>query len=450
MVHRKTSIQSEFSTPRNLAALIYERWPQEPGSEADNAELRPDAATLTELIRVCYQASLLREEARPVTFRLILAEPGRFPAEQGPPLGLHRLELGETRPLNPLELRRLSPAANVQRSMIGVRWEEEHGLRIWGIIHSGLSWLQNIYGGRGHSQQLPQELVITVTAPGRLAVGFGAEIIARFDGTRIQGPSINIFQAKWLGRTFAEAADELLEIHMAARAQADKQWATLDPSLIRTIATHMMKRMISAARSSGHGGTITIIPPEMATECCGSNQFIYVKYRFAEGEPRRRFRTLLVGIMNRLAALHGEGGEVEWDLANPVGWKEYLACSDEELSTLDDGIFEMAHLIAGCAEVDGAVVLTKKFELLGFGGEISGLLPNVEVVHKARDLEGTIYEEESTESVGTRHRSTYRLCRAIPENLAIVLSQDGGVRFVKFEGNAVTFWDQSSTNSLDV
>src|SRR5471032_2099822 len=164
MVHRKTSIQSEFSTPRDLAALIYERWPQEPGSEADRADLRPDADTLTELIRVCFQASLLREEARPVTFRLILAEPGRFPAEQGPPLGLHRLELGETRPLNPLELRRLSPAANVQRSMIGVRWEEEHGLRIWGIIHSGLSWLQNIYGGRGHSQQLPQELVITVRA----------------------------------------------------------------------------------------------------------------------------------------------------------------------------------------------------------------------------------------------------------------------------------------------
>ncbi|MBS0656848.1 MAG: hypothetical protein JSR82_01215 [Verrucomicrobia bacterium] len=440
----------ELSSPRDLAALIDERWPQEPGSEADRADLRPDRATLTELIRVCFQASLLREEARPVTFRLILAEPGRFPAEQGPPTGLHRLELGDSRPLNPLELRRLSPAANVHRSMIGVRVDPEEGLRIWGIIHSGLNWLQNIYGGRGHTQVLPEELVVTVTGAGRLAVGFGADIIARFDGTRITGPSLNIYQANWLSRTFAESSEELMEIHSAARAKAGVEWAQLDPGLIRTIATHMMRRMISAVRSSGHGGTIVIIPPEMATECCGSNQFINVKYRLAEGEPRRRFRSLLNGIMNRLASLHGEGGEVEWDRAQPVGWKEYLCCSDEKLSAMDDGIFEMAHLIAGCTEVDGAVVLTKRFELLGFGGEISGLLPNVEVVHKARDMEGLVFEEESTESVGTRHRSTYRLCRAIPESLAIVVSQDGGVRFVKYEAYGVTFWDQSSTSSLDV
>ncbi len=441
---------ADFTSPRDLAALIDERWPQEPGSEADKADLRPDRAVLTELIRVCFQASLLREEARPVTFRLILAEPGRFPAEQGPPTGLHRLELAESRPLNPLELRRLSPAANVHRSMIGVRVDPDSGLRIWGVIHSGLNWLQNIYGGRGHSQVLPEELVVTVTAPGRLAVGFGAEIIARFDGTRITGPSVNIYQAQWLGRTFGESAEELLEIHAAARGKASRRWAALDPELIKVIATHMMRRMISAVRSSGHGGTITIIPPEMATECCGSNQFINVKYRFAEGEPRRRFRSLLIGIMNRLASLHGEGGEVKWDQTKPVGWREYLCCDDEKLSALDDGIFEMAHLIAGCAEVDGAVVLTKRFELLGFGGEISGLLPNVEVVLKARDMEGKVFEEESTESVGTRHRSTYRLCRAIPENLAIVVSQDGGVRFVKYEGRGVTYWDQSSTSSLEV
>ena len=34
----------------------------------------------------------MREEERPVTFRLVLAEPGFFPPEAGPPAGLHRLE----------------------------------------------------------------------------------------------------------------------------------------------------------------------------------------------------------------------------------------------------------------------------------------------------------------------------------------------------------------------
>lgn len=265
-------MQKELSGPRDLAALIHERWPMEPGSDADRAELRPSVDTLTELIRVCFQASLLREEARPVTFRLLLAEPGRFAAEKGPPDGLHRLELAAPRPLNSLELRRLSPAANVQRSLIGVRWDGGQGLRIWGMLHSGLAWLQNIYGGRGHAQPLPEELVITVTGAGRLAVGFGAEIIARFDGMRITGPSLNIYLSRWMARTFGDAGDELLEIHRAAAKRAARPWADLDPMLIGTIVTHMMRRMVSAVRSAGHGGTIAIIPPEMANECCGSNE----------------------------------------------------------------------------------------------------------------------------------------------------------------------------------
>ena len=71
-------------------------------------------------------------------------------------------------------------------------------------------------------------------------------------------------------------------------------------------------------------------------------------------------------------------------------------------------------------------------------------------VRRALDLEGNEGEEEFTESVGTRHRSAYRLSLAIPEAVAIVISQDGGVRFVKNRNGIVTYWDQSSTTSLDV
>lgn len=110
----------------------------------------------------------------------------------------------------------------------------------------------------------------------------------------------------------------------------------------------------------------------------------------------------------------------------------------------------MAYLIAGCAEVDGAVVLTNRIELLGFGGEITGDLPGVVTVRRAYDLEGEQYEEEFTESVGTRHRSAYRLCLALPAAVAIIISQDGTVRFAKSRDGVVTYWDQASTSSLDV
>ena len=128
---------------------------------------------------------------------------------------------------------------------------------------------------------------------------------------------------------------------------------------------------------------------------------------------------------------------------DPVGWDDYEASSDESLSLLDEAIFEVAHVIAGLTAVDGAVVMTQRFEVLGFGGEISGDLPAVDTVARAIDVEGDVAVEESTEGVGTRHRSAYRLSKALSSVIAVVISQDGNVRFIKCKDDAVTYWDQA-------
>jgi DNA integrity scanning protein DisA with diadenylate cyclase activity len=85
--------------------------------------------------------------------------------------------------------------------------------------------------------------------------------------------------------------------------------------------------------------------------------------------------------------------------------------------------------------------MTKRFEILGFGAEISGELPRVDQVRRAVDLEGTSFVTEVAEAVGTRHRSAYRFCAAVPGALAVVVSQDGGVRFVTMHEAHVTYWD---------
>ena len=439
---------NNLAYPRDVAAFILDRWPRMYAGAHEAAsygyEKPPSTEALERLILICYEASLLREELRPVTFRLILAEPGLFPEAQGPPDGLHCLRFSETRPFNALEARRLSPAANFYRSLIGVCLDEKReSPRMWGILHSGLRWLQNAHGGRGRPQTLPAALVLSVTGPGRITVGFGSEIVARMEGGRIAGPSLNVFEAKWMQAAFNPVRAELMALHTQARISSKASWALLDPMLIRVISQHAIKRLISALRGAHHGATILILPSEMADNRDEVDQYVDIKYRFAEGEPRKRFRTLIQGIMNRVAELHAGA-------PGPVGWPEYALSTDECLSAFDEAIFEMAYLVAGCAEVDGAVVLTKRFEILGFGGEISGELPGVVTVRRAVDLEGEQAEEEFTESVGTRHRSAYRLCLALPNMVAIVISQDGAVRFVTNREGMVTYWDQSSTSSLDV
>ena len=90
----------------------------------------PDAMALESFFAACYQASMLREEERPVVFRAILAEPALFASEGRPPEGLQRLDFPRSLPFEPRELRRLSVAADPQRTLIGVRPDREGGLQI--------------------------------------------------------------------------------------------------------------------------------------------------------------------------------------------------------------------------------------------------------------------------------------------------------------------------------
>jgi hypothetical protein len=123
-----------------------------------------------------------------------------------------------------------------------------------------------------------------------------------------------------------------------------------------------------------------------------------------------------VDIFNRLAQLYGTADH------------ESEATTDARIETLDEALFDVAYLIAGLAAADGAVVMSKHNELLGFGGIISGRLPDLENVGRALDLKGEKVAEEGTAIVGARHRSAYRLAGALPGSVAVVISQDGGAR----------------------
>ena len=122
-----------------------------------------------------------------------------------------------------------------------------------------------------------------------------------------------------------------------------------------------------------------------------------------------------------------------------VTWADYQKIDDPILTEIDESFFEIEHLFADMMAVDGALILTKRFEVVGFGGEVLGERP-VGEVFRALDLEGTITEREQADSSGTRHRSAYRFVSEVPESLAIVISQDGAIRFVTGRDERVVYW----------
>ncbi len=436
-----------YAYPEDLASFIVELW-QDPAflerlraAGIDPLIPLPGRSVLEKILSICYQASLLQEEDRQVMFRLIIRDPELFPADDGPPTGLHRLRFCRWRQFNEYELHRLAPAADFNRTLIGVTLDHDDGAQIWGLIHSGSRWMQTVYGGRKRFPPLPPSLVIYVTGPGQISVCIGHEMIASLNVGQINCPSLDVFSSRWLTESFADVRAEMRELFLAARAQAGETWANLDPDFPKNVAQQVVRRIISVIRNSRHGGTLVYLPLETSEEVLAENRYMTIKYRFCEEEPRQRFRFLILRIMSTLAELYG-------DPENPgksIGWHEYVTCHKEAIALLDEAIFDVAHFIGALSATDGAVVMSKRQELLGFGGVISGDIDKVERVMHALDTEGTMTEPELSEGVGTRHRAAYRLCHELHDAIAIVISQDGNVRFVKWHDGAVTYWDQAPT-----
>jgi hypothetical protein len=445
----QTPVTMPHSYPTQLAHAAHARWLEveaqaDPGPCIPRQGALPELASLERLLSVAYQASLLQEEERPVRFRLLVGDPARLPMSAGPPEGLHALRFTEGRAYDEHEIRRLSPAAKYHRALIGVSSGHAAEFEIWGILQSGPRWLQSARGGRAIASPVPGDaVVIRAVGPGRVAVAVGDVTLAELRGGRIAGHTLDLFQAQWLIQRFRPVHTELMAGHEAATRS--EPGTPLDPSVTRKISQQLVKRLIATIRESHHGGTILFLPHDRAAALIHQDHVLTLKYAFVEGEPRRRYLTLMRSVMRELALA---SAELE-PLSERAGWGTYQRSPRPAIATLDEAILEMSQLLAALGDVDGAVVLTDRFELLGFGGEILGRAADISTVRRALDLEGTEYATERIDGVGTRHRSAYRLCAHESAAMAIVISQDGGVQFVASHRGAATYWEHVAASGAD-
>lgn len=435
---------SGYCYPADLADAVRKQWP-EVLPQAENEELLPDAATLTRFFSICYHAGMLREEERPVVFRAIFAAPELFAPEGRPPEEVQRLRFARPLAFDTRELRRLAMAAAPQRMLIGVWGQDGQDLHIWGLINSGPRWLRESQGGRRAAPPLPPPVpVLQVDGPGNMSARKGNTLIATLQGGQLSQAPTDLFTSGWLQQQFTVLREHVMARHHAARHRArtryGERWAHLDPSLMLSISVRMIRRVIAMLRSTRHGGAIIFIPTEAIAALDGKNPCIDIKYRFADDRSRFSFSDLVVDIINRLAQLQGTDQFAE---SRHVDWTDFENTTDERIVELDEALFENASMLAGLLAVDGALVLNRdNHSLVGFGGMISGSLPEVRIVARAWDREGERISLENTDAVGTRHRSAYRLAEALPGAVIIVVSQDGDIRLISKKDGYVTCWEQ--------
>lgn len=410
--------QAVHAYPAQLADFVLDHWPSA-------VPLALDRRALTELLSTCFQASLTHEEGRNVRFRLVPAEADALSGASAASDFLC-LEFAEPQPFTPDAARRLSPAAPFHLSLVGVSRVADQW-SMWGIVHTGANWLAPTWGGRRNRQESLALPTVHVLGAGRISVYAGAELVASLEYGMIEATTTDVFTSNWLSKLFRRGRTTDADLQFASKE------GRLNADLVRVVSQHMVRRAIFLIRQAGHGGLILFADNELLDRCAVSASGpLKLKYAFRETAARGRYATLLQRLFEALAR-QGEGA---------VDLQRFLATETPEVIGVEQSIFELSRLVSGLAAVDGAVVLNKRFELIGFGAEVSGELPYPALVQQALDVEGERRSPEPANTVGTRHRAAYRFVTAHPAGLAIVISMDGIVRFVANLEGAIVFWDQ--------
>ena len=163
---------------------------------------------------------------------------------------------------------------------------------------------------------------------------------------------------------------------------------------------------------------------------------VSIKYRLPSTRPRD---ALLAAMAVRLEhnaldeRLHERRTVKQEDLEN----LEALAWYQRDI---EDSSRDAARFIASLTAVDGAVVLTDKLRIIGFGGEVRGSAPGTDTIHIAQNEEGDKITAVPFTGYGTRHRSAFRFVENMEPSVAFILSQDGGIRAAMKVGERVVMW----------
>jgi len=372
----------------------------------------PPSAPLASLLRSANYAAAMPEEGRYPKFNVAAYRAGDDVQR------LWRFE--EPRDYNVAELRRLIPATDARKSAVCVEWDTQDVLRIVGIQDLGSTW-QRAKEGLAYQYDAPEGFFVEIERPNRFAV----------------------YQRQFRVATFSDGAFEVLKelslhtfLHEAVRGGLGALDSGITPpddeplresSQFEFLALwNCFASIVNLIVARGHGGALIILPNPSDV----STPLLRPKYSL----HGRQMSEAFLGFIN---ARHRVGNEY---------WRREAGeeVADERLARLEwgqkhayDNLVESTRIVAQFAQCDGALVMTRSLEVLGFGTEIAAELRQgcavKNVVHEIRRE----YRTLDVEQFGMRHRSAIKLASHLKNAVTLIVSQDGPVSAVWGDGSSV-------------
>jgi hypothetical protein len=345
---------------------------------------------LSTLIEEAFWASLRSNEGRPTRVRLAVATPEQFPGATAfaSPLRYEESEIVKLAQAVPLD------------GCLGVALANGT-LQIWGFA-----------GWRG-----PATVTIEITEPGTVRVDVGPfRPYAVLDGrTNDVIGATGWDLAYYLQHKLAKALpnDDVLETQAVWR---------------ECLALADLVRMIL---SDGHGGAVILVPSETGEWSESLKPFLY--------RLKTPDTTVRDVIRKELNDEDNKGKVVEEFLQAAPSDDRVIGAFYHALGAFlprnDGGQRRAIEAIAPLAKVDGAVVMTRDMQLLGFGAKIE-FRPDRDVpVCKFKPSPGDqeVIDSRLEDLGGMRHQSAARFIAANKGAVVIVVSQDRHVSVMNWE-----------------
>lgn len=347
------------------------------GCCGEEAQALPPKDVLMEVCDTLLDVSCMREEGRFSRFRVCFLKPEHTNFLDGY-LYAHKLDFKHPVPFTIGALHKLAPAVNPAMSYL-ILDTSSRPYTITGIVASYTTWEKLIIGEKSGGNRMPQIPNFLVTGPGELEACYGETPLVGYSFGHNVISRTDVFE------------NSLISDLLRANTKLDyEEWK------------HILYRVLWHVEKYAHGGTLLFVPSY--TACA---KYVDVKYHL----PAK--------------CMFGEEDSIV-EVSNVAREKEAVSYAD---------------FLSKLTTVDGAVLLTHNFDLIGFGTEIltdkmDSKQPNMLFYNS----NNTVNKKAKFTDNGTRHRSAYRFADAVEGAVSVVVSQDGIIKAcTKHDGKVVVF-----------
>lgn len=405
--------------PVAVANRVAAQWGSQPLLRDQPCPVPSELATVLE---AAHLASMQTEEGRSLRFGLILRRSDE-PIERE----FSGVRFDVPRPLSTEELRRLAPATGLTSTFIAIEWAEGRPY-IWGTLDVGSKWSSFRAAESSSGLGLPFNLFVSVAAPGTIRLSFSDSLMFATDHGMAAEVAVNVLKDGPVHDFLQPAVLALLEEALPEMPSSPDLPYTYGGEYRRFLA-----RTLHYGEESGHGGAVVVVRDCAVEEL---KNLVTIKYQTSGHVLWEDMKYYLRAVFEEINLGHVVNSDKQ-SVSRAVhdSWRQALNRRDNAERVLSD----RSRFLARLMQVDGALILTDRLRVLGFGAVVTDLSGEPQPTWRCSDARGTSLAPFSVSSHGTRHRAAISLASQ-SDCVAFVLSQDGGVKAITRRANDILVW----------